>query len=281
MMAGAPLNKDHMVCYPASGMHLEGSGGMEPAVVKSARRTLEILELFSLLHRSASVKEISQTLGYPQSSTSVLLAGLARLGYLEQDPADRTYRPTLKVMLLSGWSQDQLIGEGSLVRRLDELRHSTGLAVLLAMRWGIRAQYLITLRPSSGTYSLRAGVVRPIGRTGVGKALLMQLSEAEASKILRRANAEEPDLASRVSVAGVLADLRASRARGWTESNGAFVAHMNTIAMPLPILPKHPPLAVAVGVPMTNSDALRPQVVSALRKFCTAVDHDFRADVMP
>jgi len=248
---------------------------MEASVVKSARRALEVLELFSLLHRPATVTEISRTLGYPQSSTSVLLAGLANLGYLEQDPLDRCYRPTLKVMLLSGWSQDQLIGEGSLMRRLEELRRKTGLAVLLAMRWGVRAQYLITLRPSNGmTNSLRAGMTRPIGRAAVGKALLMACSDAEASRILRRANAEEPNPILRTSVSAVIADLQASRARGWTESHGAVVAHANTFAMPVPPLPHHPPLAIGIGTLMVNSDAQRPRIVKALHSFCAAIAND-------
>ena len=46
---------------------------MTAATVKSAHRAMELLEFFAQGRRPASVKEISQTLGYPQSSTSVLL----------------------------------------------------------------------------------------------------------------------------------------------------------------------------------------------------------------
>ena len=77
----------------------------EPSTVKSARRVLEILELFSQGLRKATVMTVANALTYPQSSTSVLLSSLATLGFLRFDPTDRTYSPTLRVMLLGagGW----------------------------------------------------------------------------------------------------------------------------------------------------------------------------------
>ena len=98
----------------------------EPSTVKSARRVLEILELFSQGLRKATVMTVANALTYPQSSTSVLLSSLATLGFLRFDPADRTYSPTLRVMLLGSWLQDELFGQGSLVAVMEQLRKRTG-----------------------------------------------------------------------------------------------------------------------------------------------------------
>lgn len=244
--------------------------------VKSAQRTLEVLELFAGSHRAATVAEVSRELGYPQSSTSILLQDLARLGYLEHEAETRAYRPTLRVMLLGGWMQDRLLGEGSLLRRMEALRARHDVTVLIGMQAGAMVRYILTLRRPAAGLSMRAGMTRPIGRAAVGKALLMQMSEAEAARILRRANAEEADPARHVQVSTIVEDLRLSRQRGWAESRGAVVAGQNVIAMPLPRLADHPPLAIGLGTAASEVERRRDSLVAALGEVREALQREAR-----
>src|SRR3546814_12959637 len=69
-------------------------------VVKSAARVLEVLEYFSERQSASSAEEVRRTLGYPQSSTSILLRSLASLGYRNSEPLNRTFRPTIRVALI-------------------------------------------------------------------------------------------------------------------------------------------------------------------------------------
>ena len=78
--------------------------------VKSAQRVLEVLEYFAATRDPATVAEVSRQLAFPQSSTSMLLSSLETLGYLTYDADDRTFRPTVRVMLLGSWIQDELFG---------------------------------------------------------------------------------------------------------------------------------------------------------------------------
>ena len=55
------------------------------ASVKSAERTLDILELFALHREPLPLREISSQLGIPKSSTLMLLRTLERRGYLVHD----------------------------------------------------------------------------------------------------------------------------------------------------------------------------------------------------
>jgi DNA-binding IclR family transcriptional regulator len=226
--------------------------------VKSAQRTLEVLERFAGTHRAATVAEVARDLGYPQSSTSILLADLARLGYLEQDSISRAYRPTLRVMLLGGWLQDRLIGESSLLRRMERLR----------------ARHDVTVRRPAAGLHMRAGMTRAIGRAAVGKALLMLKTDAEAQRILRRANAEEPEAARRVDIPTVMDSLRQARMRGWVESGGAVVPGQNVLAMPLPPLPEHPTLAIGLGTTEAEVARRRDSLVAALREVCAALKRE-------
>ena len=242
--------------------------------VKSARRTLEVLEHFAATHRPATVGEIARTLGFPQSSTSMLLSELTRLGYLEQNAA-RQFRPTLRVLLLGGWMQDRLLGEGSLLRRLEGLRTRHQATVLVGMQAGARVRYILTLRRPQADPTMRAGMMRHIGRAAVGKALLMGCTDGEAMRLLRRANAEQPVV--RVDVVALMEDLRRSRDLGWTESRGAVVRGQNVIAMPLPPIPDHPPLAVGLGMRVEDSDRRRESLLQALERLRTALAREVRS----
>jgi DNA-binding IclR family transcriptional regulator len=237
--------------------------------VKSARRTIEVFEYFAETHRPASVSELARRLGAPLSSTSVLLAGLARLGYLEQDPIDRHYRPTLRVMLLGGWLQDRLLGDSSLLRMMEQLRARTGMSVLIGLQRQAHVQYILSLRrPDLPGGEMRAGMLRPITRAAVGTALLMAKPDSESTQILRRANAEEPDPARRLRQDAFLANLRKSRARGWTESAGSMVPDQSVLAMPLPPLHDQPPLAIGLGGLIGEVENRREDLVRNLKEVC-------------
>ncbi|EHM01524.1 IclR helix-turn-helix protein [Acetobacteraceae bacterium AT-5844] len=249
--------------------------------VKSARRTIEVFEYFAETHRPAGVSELARRLQAPLSSTSVLLAGLARLGYLEQDPADRRYRPTLRVMLLGGWLQDRLLGDSSLLRVTEQLRARTGMSVLIGLQRQAQVQYILTLRrPDLPGGEMRAGMLRPITRAAVGTALLMAKPDTEVTQILLRANADECDPQLRLRPDAFLANLRQSRARGWTESAGSMVPDQSVIAMPLPPMQDQPPLAIGLGGPLGEVEKRREQLVRNLSEVCQLLAPD-APDILP
>jgi len=89
--------------------------------IKSAERTLRLFELFSRRQERLTVGEIARGLAIPQPSASMLLTNLTGLGYLEYDRFDRTYAPTIRVVLLGSWLGPRLGGRQSLASRLDDL----------------------------------------------------------------------------------------------------------------------------------------------------------------
>ncbi len=81
---------------------------MSENVVKSAARVLEVFEYFAGRRTPATVGEVCNALGYPQSSTSVLLKSLFTLGYLSYDQGSRRYSPSVKVATLGEWIPEEL-----------------------------------------------------------------------------------------------------------------------------------------------------------------------------
>src|SRR5690606_35115741 len=107
---GARGGRCRGVTVPRSGM---GTQPVSVELSRSIKRTLEVLEFFDAEHPAVSVSEISRALGYPQSSTSILLKSLMELGYLHYDKVTRTYRPTARVALLGRNVQSYLFGDGA------------------------------------------------------------------------------------------------------------------------------------------------------------------------
>lgn len=244
-------------------------GLKESPTVKSARRVLEILEYFAQGVRKATVMQVANALTYPQSSTSVLLSTLTTLGYLRFDPAERTYSPTLRVMLLGSWLQDELFGQGSLVAVMERLRQRTGQTVMIGLRQGIHVRFILSLqgKDSSGI-RYPVGVLRPVCRSAVGKILLSALPDSQVLGIARHANAEEQEPANRVSIRELREEIAAIRERGWAMTVDYPLPNRATLAVALPEMKGQPPMALTVGTRKPTMLAKRDQFLTELQNAC-------------
>jgi DNA-binding IclR family transcriptional regulator len=254
----------------------------QPSTVKSARRVLEVLEYFAQGVARATVMEIANALAYPQSSTSVLLSTLAHLGYVRFDPADRTYSPTLRVMLLGSSLQDQLFGGGSVVRVMEQLRQRTNQTVMLGLRQGIHVRFIFSIlgrNPHVLRYPM--GVLRPVCRSPAGKVLLARLPNAEIQRIARHSNAEALESSQKVSVSRLLTEIADIRQNGWASSEDYPLPNRFTLAMELPSLPGQPPMAIVLGgrkdIMIRNMTAYLAQMRSA----CAMLERAHEAAVAP
>ncbi|NKB43564.1 MAG: helix-turn-helix domain-containing protein [Alphaproteobacteria bacterium] len=140
-------------------------------VVKSAARTLAVLEVFQNWKRPASAREIARTLEMPRSSANALLASLVTLGYLWFEPKNATYFPTLKVGLLGEWLIGSIRRDRALGSILQEVSAATGETVSIAMRAGFDMQF-ITIFPSTFPIALNIeeGALAPLFESAVGIA---------------------------------------------------------------------------------------------------------------
>jgi DNA-binding IclR family transcriptional regulator len=242
----------------------------DSATIKSARRTLQVFELFAELQRPATVTEIYRRLGLPQSSVSKLLRSFVKLGYIEYDHISRTFVPTLRMAILSGWLQDRWFGQTSILRVMESLCKELGTSAILGVQNDTHVLYMLALGATTKPKPrpvLPVGTLRPICRAAVGKALLMTKSDKEVGLLVRRINAEESDPTRLINLTALLKDLRECRRRGYALSNGAVIPGVSMIAAPWPLLPGQPQMALGLG---TYTDALSEErlerCVSALHR---------------
>jgi DNA-binding IclR family transcriptional regulator len=221
---------------------------MTPALVKSATRAIEVLEYFKLCQQPRSMSELASDLGYPQSSMTVLLKTLVKLGYLNFDRQSRVYFPTPKVTSLGEWIPKALFGSGKILATLKDVHAATGEGVFLGTKNDVYLQYITTI-PSIHAlrFHIDEGTIRPITQSAAGWILLIGLPEERIDNIVRRANIATPNPAERVQVREMMKRLEEIRVRGYATAENIPFLGGGTIAVLLPVQVQGQPVTLALG----------------------------------
>ncbi len=241
----------------------------EQAVVKSAARVLRVFELFGDIQRAARAGEIAERLGYPQSSTSVLLKSLAQIGYLEFDPAGRTYLPSARVALLGAWLSN---AEGSIAPVMDlmqELSQETGMTITLSARNGIYAQYIHVIQATS-TLRLHTptGTNRLLVWSAAGFALISDMDDSWIKSMVHRTRSEPVAERRKINAAAVLEHVRTFRRQGYFFSRELVTPGGGHISMRLPDRDGTRMRPLAIGISGWVEDVQRDEArfVQAMRR---------------
>ncbi len=242
--------------------------GIDLSAIKSAKRVLEIFEFFAQRRKPAGIGEIAAALGYPQSSTSVMMRCLHELRYMQHDPVGRVYRPTLRLALTSSWLREEHFSGEELTRLMTELRDNTGGSVVLGIQSDVDLQY-IQVVPSKLPVQLvmRIGQIRPLCRTAVGKALLARQPDQVILGIVRRLNAREDG--ERIIPNTLLAEIAEVRRTNLAYSANAASIGAAVIAALIPVADGELPMALGIGGPVelinANRTMIEASLLSALR----------------
>ncbi|MWD25935.1 helix-turn-helix domain-containing protein [Aquicoccus sp. SCR17] len=149
-------------------------------------RTLEILEYCDSVQRAVTVSELVAQLGYPQSSTSVLIKSMVTAGYLTYDSKNRGVLPTSRVSLLGRWVQPAL-ARPELKQLMQSLGEIIGQTIVLGVPHGIFIRYIDT---EPGRLAMRlelpVGTRLPIVASGMGTMLLAAMEDDEIAAIHAR-----------------------------------------------------------------------------------------------
>ncbi|MGC6534894.1 MAG: IclR family transcriptional regulator [Parvibaculales bacterium] len=233
--------------------------------IKSAERVLKLFEHFAAEQQPATIKQLSEALNMPQSSTSMLVKNLVTLGYLEPRTQDRTYWPTLRLALLGDWMVSGLNLRTPFVNACQAIAETCGEVAFLAMQNGIFSQYVLVLDPAlSGSMNIRSGIMRPLTRTSTGICFLSRLHDDEIGRMTRRINVDIMDADFRRTEADVLADVNAMRRDGYFHADGFMEPGIASIAKLVENGSDAMPLAIAVGGPTKNLAAKKERILDAI-----------------
>jgi len=220
---------------------------MQTSQVKSATRAIEILDFFKRVKQPHAMSEIANALGYPQSSTTVLLKTLVTLGYLNFDRVDRLYFPTPKVTSLGDWIPRALFGRTRMLEAMQDVHAETGETVAIQTRNDVFLQYIQIIQSVHPLrFHVDEGTLRPLTHSVVGWTLMSPLPDDKIDNIVRRANIASKN-GERVKIGFVMDEIAKIRDKGygWTE-NRPFQGG-GTICLLLPATIRNQPVALGLG----------------------------------
>lgn len=234
--------------------------------VKSALRVLELLEFFAEEQRAATMSEVMHSLSWPQSSTSVLLRSLVEAGFFEHDARTGLYAPSIRLSLATGWIQDHLYSEQSLLRLMREVSQRTGHTVMIGTRSGVHVRYLHVIQATrEGRFTARIGSLRPLFGSAAGRMLLTTVRQREVAMLWRKASAVERDTHPVPPLEQVWRDIEAARTQGFAQSHGTSVPGASALAVLIPTGSHREPMTLSVGGPIAEVEAEREHLLEVLR----------------
>jgi DNA-binding IclR family transcriptional regulator len=235
------------------------------ARVGSVAKAARVLQAFTPLVTSLSVRQLAERTGIPRSTAHALCVTLCDAGLLEEE-AGRGYRLGPALVGLGG----QVIERTGLVEAaegvLGRLAPGDGLEIHLGQLVG---GWVVYLERASGPVRApmhnRVGLRAPAHLTGCGKAALALLAPAEVAARVEAVCAAEsrhlPDLAA------LARELDGARRAGFVVSD-TFQPGRTSVAAPIPDPAGAPAGGISVAGPTPllarpRRDRIRDQVVAA------------------
>ncbi|WP_223592527.1 IclR family transcriptional regulator [Neobacillus bataviensis] len=152
--------------------------------VKSAERVLRVFELLAQYPGGLTIKEISETLSFPQSSTSGLIETLFKNSYLTTDEF-RKYKLGPKLIQLGSVAMDSLEISAQGTPYLKQLMEEVQETVFMAELHHSELAYLVKINSNrSIRTTAEPGKSKPLYCTGLGKAFLTFLPQKRREEIL-------------------------------------------------------------------------------------------------
>jgi DNA-binding IclR family transcriptional regulator len=179
-------------------------------------KALEVLDRVAAFGRPVRFSELLPGSPFPKPTLYRLVQGLTRQGMLAYDPERGTYALGVRLVRLAhaAWRQSSL---APLARpHLDALSREVGETVHLAQLDHAQVLYVDkrNAREPIEMFS-QAGKVGPAYCTGVGKAMLAWLPEAELAAALKQQSFHRFTPSTLTDAAALRAELAATRERGY------------------------------------------------------------------
>lgn len=244
---------------------------MSGSAVKSATRAIEILERFKAARQPQAMSDIAGALGYPASSTTVLLKTLIGLGYLSFDRRSRLYFPTPKVTALGDWIPNALFGGGRYLEAMRDVHAATGESVALITANDVYLQYVQIIQSVHPLrFHIDEGTLRPLTQSAQGWMLMSTMPDKTIDNVVRRANIATP-VTDRVTLADMMARITRIRAEGYASAENIPLLGGATICVLLPGEINHGPAVLGLGGALERVRQNHARYLAVLRRAAASV----------
>lgn len=244
--------------------------------VKSAQRTLQLLELLTAREEPMTFTAIADSLGFPRSSLHGLLATLTDFGWLRFDPQTRLYALGIRAMEAGNAyvrSQDLPTRARPIMTRVrDELDETVQLSVL-------DGRFNVYVAKVDGGQALRlaseVGRRLPAHATGLGKVLLAHLPEEELDHRLLSATLERFTDKTICTRAALRSEFARIRAAGYGTDQEEYSRGVCCVAVPVRSHTTQVTAAMSVSAPKIRFErARRRQALDLLLRAADELSRD-------
>jgi len=248
--------------------------GRDPGV-KSADRTMDLLEHVAKAMEPPSFAELSAALHIPKSSLFHLLRALSNRGYVEQVAARGGYRlgPTVLELARHVFNPNAVaVRVGPLIDELSAaLNETSGF-------YEMHGDFAELTVASSASHHLRIemplGRLMPLYAASNGRVLLAELSDAQIEAYIGRTTFEPFTPSTITSGEALKRELALIRRNGYAESHGEFAVGIMSIAM---ALREHGRVVGSIGVILPTPRYTKAFGQEARRQLTAAVSRFERA----
>jgi len=230
--------------------------------VQSVERSLDVLEALSGAGGEMGISELASATGLPLPTIHRLLRTLVARGYVRQQE-NRRYALGPRLVPLG---ERAALMVGLWVRPLlTRAMRQIGESINVASTDGDQAVYVAQVESS---HAMR--MFNEVGRrvrlhsTGVGKALLSQLTDAEATDVLLRAGMPARTPKTITDVDAMLAQLAVIRERGYAEDDEEQELGVRCVAVPVRIGVSRFAVSTSAPAPRLTTERIG-EVVNVLR----------------
>jgi IclR family transcriptional regulator, KDG regulon repressor len=244
-------------------------------LLNSAANALRALECL-VEQGEAGVSEIGRHLGVTVGTSHRILVTLVELGFAEQNPATRRYRPSSKVLSLAQQMRGRVNARDRvhlhLVELVQAVRESAHLAVLDE---GLVLYIDKVASDQSFGIEFRVGSRLPAHSTALGKALLAFDDEIELETVIKQSEASE-HVDRPVDRGRLQRALRTVRAEGVAEDRGEFMSDVRCVAAPIRGRHGHVVAAIDISAPRSRFDAAREQLRAEVQRSAERISEELR-----
>ena len=214
-----------------------------PSGVQSLDRALGLLELLADAGGSLRLAELEAASGLPLPTIHRLIKSLVHNGYVRQEPSKR-YALGPRLIRL-GETAGRALGSLAGRQHLAELAAHIGETANMAVLEGDAVVYVAAV-PSEHSMRMFTEVGRRVHAhsTGVGKALLAQLTDVQVRELLRRTGMPAKTTRTHTDPEVLLNELHEVREQGWAVDDNEQEIGVRCVAVPL----KGAPTAAAISV---------------------------------
>jgi IclR family acetate operon transcriptional repressor len=221
--------------------------------VKTAGRTVDLFEVFANARTPLTLSEIARGLDAPQSSCFNLVRALEARGFLYSVGGRKRVYPTRKLFDMA----EAIVSFDPLVPRvqpvLEKLRDQTQETTIFGTQKGDGVVYLAVAEGQQTIrYISRAGELKPIHSSSIGKALLSFMPPADRQKLIKRVAKPEITPKTITTIDALEAEIELTQKRGYAITRGENVPDVMAVATPFRI--DDVAYAIAVAGPIGRMD---------------------------